>query len=83
MAITGLVVMPLGEGMEDVQTRLLEMEGLSFYGPAQDGSLVFVLEAPSAELEDRLRIIGSVKGVGAVLPTSVNLEDELESAGRL
>lgn len=81
MAITGLVVMPAGDGMEALQARLLEVDGLSFYGHAQDGSLVCVLEAPSKELEDRLRAIGEIEGVAAVLPTSVNIEDELDTPG--
>lgn len=78
MAITGLVVMPMGQGAEDLQARLLELEGLSVYGHAEDGSLVCVLEAPASQLEGRLKAIGELAGVGAVLPTSVNIEDELE-----
>jgi nitrate reductase NapAB chaperone NapD len=81
VAITGLVVMTMQEDTGAVQERLLAVEGLSFYGHAKDGSLVCVLEAPSGELEDRLRGISEVEGVAAVLPASVNMEDELEAKG--
>lgn len=81
MAITGLVVMIAEADTGEVQARLLEVDGLSVYGRAPDGSLVCVLEAPSGELEERLRGISEVEGVVAVLPASVNMEDELEAGG--
>lgn len=83
MAITGLVVMIAGDNPDGVQARLLELDGLSVYGHAPDGSLVCVLEAPSGELEERLRGISEVQGVVAVLPASVNMEDELEAGGMI
>jgi len=84
MAITGLVLMPSsGFGPDDLMARLEGVEGLSCYGRSEDGSLVYVLEAPSAELERRLKEIAGMEGVGVVLPTSVNMEDELESGGGL
>lgn len=81
MAITGLVVMSLSGDKEELKSRLAGMEGLSVYGSAPDGSLVCVLEAHSRELEDRLRAISEMEGVTAVLPASVNMEDELEASG--
>lgn len=81
MAITGLVVMTMQEDSGVVQERLLKVEGLSFYGHTPDGAMVCVLEAPSGELEERLRVISEVEGVAAVLPASVNMEDELEADG--
>jgi len=81
MAITGLVVMTMGSGPDEVQARLLAVDGLSVYGRVPDGSIVCVLEAPSGELEERLRMISEVEGVAAVLPASVNMEDELEADG--
>ncbi|WP_243310026.1 hypothetical protein [Fundidesulfovibrio agrisoli] len=82
MAITGLVVMPAaGMGPDALRMRLEGLEGLSCFGGSEDGSLVYVLEAPASELESRLRGISEMEGVGVVLPTSVNMEDELEADG--
>jgi len=81
MAITGLVVMTADDEAGRVQAALQELDGLSVYGRAPDGSLVCVLEAPSGELEERLQGISEVEGVVAVLPASVNMEDELEAGG--
>ena len=84
MAITGLVVMP-ASGLETdaLMTRLEGVEGLTCYGGSEDGSLVYVLEAPAAELEGRLKEIAEMEGVGVVLPTSVIMEDVLETGGGL
>ena len=81
MAIAGLIVLAMDGELEAVTARLSEVENLSFYGPAPENALVYVLEAPSNQLEDRLRAIQKVPGVVSVLPTSVNIEDELEAGG--
>ena len=66
-----------------VQAKLAQAKDLTFYGQGPDGSLVYVLEAPSGALETRLQAIADLEGVLTVLPASVNIEDELEAKGLL
>ena len=75
--------MTMPEQGPTVQASLARSKDLTFYGPGPDGSLVYVLEAPSDTLEDRLRAISDIPGVLTVLPASVNIEDELEAKGLL
>jgi len=83
MAITGFAVMTMPDQGPTVQAKLARATDLTFYGQSPDGSLVYVLEAPSDTLETRLQAISDTDGVLTVLPASVNIEDELEAKGLL
>lgn len=77
MAIAGLLVHTLGDQLAAVQTRLAGESWLCVHGTQEGQYVVVVAEAPSQDLEARVKALEAWEGVLAVYTTYLSVEDEL------
>lgn len=84
MAITGLVITPVGGQEEAVAACLGTLSFISALEPITDsGSIAAVLEAPMLELEDRVNEILALEGVVSVELALLTCEDEVGEDGTI
>lgn len=83
MAITGLLVHSLVGDIQNVETALQTLEGMTTYGIHQDQYVVVVAEAPSDKIEDVVGKINDIEGVIAIYTTYLTVEDEIDGDGNL
>ena len=79
MAIAGLLVHTLNASLEAAEAEIQTLPGMTTYGCHQDQYVVVVAEAPSGQLEARVKEIENIDGVLTIYTTYVTLEDETQS----
>ena len=76
MAIAGLLIHTSEKELETTEAQITTMDGMTTYGCHQNQYVVVVAEAPSSELEARVKKIENLPGVLTIYTTYVTLEDE-------
>ncbi len=79
MAIAGLLVHTLNNALEAAEAEIRTLPGMTSYGCHQDQYVVVVAQAPSEQLEARVKEIETIDGVLTIYTTYVTLEDETQS----
>ena len=77
MAIAGLLIHTQESELGQIEARVRKMDGMTSHGCHQDQYIVVVAEAPSDQLEDRVKKIEELDGVLTIYATYVTLEDEV------
>ncbi len=77
MAVAGLLVHAIKENLSDVEHNIEKMPEMTTYGCHQDQYVVVVAEAPSGQLESKVKKIEAIEGVLTIYTTYVTLEDEV------
>ena len=78
MAIAGLLIHTQEKYLKYTESMVVKMKGMTSHGCHQNQYLVVVAEAPSKEMEKRVKIIEELEGVLTIYVTYLTLEDEIE-----
>ena len=79
MAIAGLLVHTLNASLEAAEAEIQTLPGMTTYGCHQDQYVVVVAEAPSGQLEARVKEIENIDGVLTIYTTYVKCDKVPES----